>query len=111
MSDCGARSGLSSSEPSDSLSSPSQSIVSRPSARNSKSNTTPCTDSRVRKRNLNTLAARRYRQKRTDEQNNLAAELKEAQAERDDLKVHVARLEGELEGLKRMLHMQGPDQQ
>jgi septal ring factor EnvC (AmiA/AmiB activator) len=60
-------------------------------------------DSKVTKRTLNTLAARRYRQKRVDEMNTLESTLKETQAERDELKVRVARLEGELEALKGLL--------
>jgi len=75
-------------------------------AQNPNSNTTPCNNFRVRKRNLNTLAARRYRQRRTDENHNLAAELKKTQDERDGLKVYVARLEGELEGLRQTLRVQ-----
>ena len=63
-------------------------------------------DARVRKRDLNTQAARRYRQRRTDEKDRLASELKETQVERDSLKVKVARLEGELEAMKQMLRSQ-----
>jgi len=58
---------------------------------------------KVAKRTLNTLAARRYRQKRVDQMNGLEAVLKETETERDDLKVRVARLEGELEALKALL--------
>lgn len=65
-----------------------------------KSNSSPCDDFRVRERDLNTLAARRYRQKRTDETQTLAAELKKTQAEMDDLKVQVTRMQGELEALR-----------
>lgn len=52
------------------------------------------------KRTRNTLAARRYRQRRVDEMSDLEAALKETQAERDALKVRVARLEGELDALR-----------
>lgn len=55
---------------------------------------------RVMKRTRNTLAARRYRQRRVDQMSDLEAVLKETQTERDALKVRVARLEGELEALR-----------
>jgi predicted nuclease with TOPRIM domain len=58
---------------------------------------------KVAKRSLNTLAARRYRQKRVDQMNDLETVLKETQTERDELKVRVARLEGELEAFKGLL--------
>lgn len=69
----------------------------------SKNNSPPCDDCHVQKRNLNTLAARRYRQKCTDETQTLAAELKKSQIERDSLEVHAARMEGKLEALRQML--------
>jgi len=49
------------------------------------------------------MAARRYRQKRVDQMSDLEATLKETQSERDDLKVRVARLEGELEVLRALV--------
>lgn len=55
---------------------------------------------RVKKRTLNTLAARRYRQKRVDQMSSLETLLKESQAERDRLRIRVARLEGEVEVLR-----------
>ncbi|RMZ73521.1 bZIP transcription factor [Pyrenophora seminiperda CCB06] len=58
---------------------------------------------RVEKRKANTLAARRYRQKRVDQMTTLEAELKQVKAERDDLKVRNARLEGEVETLRALL--------
>ncbi|KAG0650271.1 hypothetical protein D0Z07_3063 [Hyphodiscus hymeniophilus] len=58
---------------------------------------------KVTKRTLNTLAARRYRQKRVDQMSELETVLKGTQSERDELKVRVARLEGELEALKGLL--------
>jgi len=60
--------------------------------------------SRVEKRKQNTLAARRYRQKRVDQMKQLEDALRETQIERDALKVRVARLEGETETLKQLLH-------
>jgi len=59
--------------------------------------------SKVQKRTLNTLAARRYRQKRLDQMSELEAALKESNAERDVLKVRVARLEGEVDVLRGLL--------
>jgi hypothetical protein len=88
------------------LTPPAQSASTPSQAQNPKSKRSPCADSGVRKRNLNTLAARRYRQKRTDETQSLAAELKETKAERDSLKILVARLEGELKGLQGTLSAQ-----
>ncbi|XP_014559053.1 hypothetical protein COCVIDRAFT_24533 [Bipolaris victoriae FI3] len=62
--------------------------------------------SRIEKRKANTLAARRYRQKRVDQMSTLEAELKEIKAERDELKVRNARLEGEVETLRALLRAQ-----
>ncbi|TVY62279.1 hypothetical protein LSUE1_G010388, partial [Lachnellula suecica] len=69
--------------------SPSQSTASKPN--------------RIDKRTRNTLAARRYRQKRVDRVSCLESSLKETESERDALKVRVARLEGELEALRAMM--------
>lgn len=65
----------------------------------------PASDStaRIEKRKLNTLSARRYRQRRLDRMSELEAELREAQSERDALKVRVAELEGETKVLREML--------
>jgi hypothetical protein len=62
--------------------------------------TTDPDSARIVKRTRNTLAARRYRQRRVDQMSDLEAALKETQAERDALKVRVARLEGELDALR-----------
>ncbi|EUC39787.1 hypothetical protein COCMIDRAFT_41768 [Bipolaris oryzae ATCC 44560] len=62
--------------------------------------------SRIEKRKANTLAARRYRQKRVDQMSTMEAELKEIKAERDELKVRNARLEGEVETLRALLRAQ-----
>ena len=62
--------------------------------------------SRIEKRKANTLAARRYRQKRVDQVTGLEAELKEVKAERDDMKVRCAKLEGEVEALRALLRAQ-----
>jgi len=58
---------------------------------------------KIQKRQLNTLAARRYRQKRVSLVQSLEAQLKAVQDERDALKVRVARLEGETDMLKELL--------
>ncbi|KAK0105086.1 hypothetical protein ONS95_004551 [Cadophora gregata] len=62
--------------------------------------TTTSKDSKIQKRTLNTLAARRYRQKRVDQVSSLETSLKETQDERDELKLKVARLEAEVEVLR-----------
>ncbi|KAH7311036.1 BZIP family transcription factor [Rhexocercosporidium sp. MPI-PUGE-AT-0058] len=59
--------------------------------------------SKIQKRTLNTLAARRYRQKRVDQVSSLETSLKETQDERDELKLKVARLEAEVEVLRGLL--------
>jgi polyhydroxyalkanoate synthesis regulator phasin len=73
---------------------------------NTKSRVPPNDSARVEKRKQNTLAARRYRQKRVDQMSTLESELKETQSERDALKVRVARLEGEVETLRALLRPQ-----
>lgn len=77
------------------------STVSPSSVMSTGSNSQP--NSAIRKRKLNTLAARRYRQKRVDQVTELETALKNTQRERDDLSVRVARLEGELGALRQML--------
>jgi len=72
----------------------------------SKESTPLSQSSRVEKRKANTMAARRYRQKRVDQMNDLESQLKETQSERDDLKVRCARLEGEVETLRALLRAQ-----
>lgn len=72
----------------------------------SKSNPLAPEPSRIEKRKANTLAARRYRQKRVDAMSSLEAELKEVKTERDDYKVRCARLEGEVETLRALLRSQ-----
>ncbi|KKK16920.1 hypothetical protein ARAM_002665 [Aspergillus rambellii] len=59
--------------------------------------------SRVSKRQLNTLAARRYRQRRIDRMNQLEAELEAVKRERDELKMRVSKLEGETDALRSMV--------
>jgi len=83
---------------------PSRPIASTSQISASARDTKTSSSSRIEKRKLNTLAARRYRQKRVDQINDLEATLKETQLERDALKVRVARLEGEAETLRQLLH-------
>ncbi|KAJ5587089.1 uncharacterized protein N7459_002854 [Penicillium hispanicum] len=56
--------------------------------------------SRVEKRRLNTLAARRSRQRRVDRMKSLEDELESVRRERDELRLRVSKLEGETEALK-----------
>jgi BRCT domain type II-containing protein len=56
--------------------------------------------SKIQKRTLNTMAARRYRQKRVDQVVSLETSLKETQEERDELKLRVARLDAEVDVLR-----------
>ncbi|KAF2846498.1 hypothetical protein T440DRAFT_471766 [Plenodomus tracheiphilus IPT5] len=86
-------------------SSPEQSSY-HPKLSLSKSSPLAPDSSRVEKRKANTLAARRYRQKRVDAMSSLEAELKDVKAERDDYKVRCARLEGEVETLRALLGTQ-----
>ncbi|KAJ5098175.1 hypothetical protein N7532_005176, partial [Penicillium argentinense] len=59
--------------------------------------------SRVEKRRLNTLAARRCRQRRVDRMKSLEDELKSVRRERDELRLKVSKLEGETDALKGLL--------
>lgn len=59
--------------------------------------------SRIEKRRLNTLAARRCRQRRLDRMKGLEAELESVRRERDELRLRVSKLEGETEALKTLL--------
>ncbi|CAL3973007.1 unnamed protein product [Diplocarpon coronariae] len=52
--------------------------------------------SKIHKRTLNTLAARRYRQRRVDQVSLLETSLKATREERDELRLMVARLEAEV---------------
>ncbi|KAE8147788.1 hypothetical protein BDV25DRAFT_159571 [Aspergillus avenaceus] len=59
--------------------------------------------SRIEKRQQNTLAARRYRQRRVDQLKSLEDELRKVREERDELKMRVSKLEGETEALRGLL--------
>ncbi|KAL2819805.1 hypothetical protein BJX63DRAFT_428579 [Aspergillus granulosus] len=67
------------------------------------SNTSVAKTRRVSKRQLNTEAARRYRQRKVDRMNQLEEELGLVKKERDQLRIRVSKLVGETEGLKRLL--------
>jgi hypothetical protein len=68
------------------------------------SSTSPASpSSKVHKRTLNTLAARRYRQKRVDQMAELEQKLRESEKEKEELQMRVARLEGEVEVLRGLL--------
>lgn len=60
-------------------------------------------DAGAEKRRRNTLAARRFRQKQHDRVSQLEQTLEEISKERDDLKMQVARWEGEATALRAML--------
>ncbi|KAJ5893751.1 hypothetical protein N7495_005442 [Penicillium taxi] len=67
-----------------------------------------CVDSsRVEKRKLNTLAARRCRQRRVDRMKSLEEELENVRRERDELKLEVSRLKGETEAMRGLLTRKG----
>ena len=61
----------------------------------------------ARKRYRNTLAARKYRQKRLDRIKELEMSLKAVSKERDELRLRLARQEAETATLKEMLRMKG----
>ncbi|KAJ5458048.1 hypothetical protein N7475_009436 [Penicillium sp. IBT 31633x] len=65
--------------------------------------------SRVEKRKLNTLAARRCRQRRMDRMKDLEAELEKVRKERDDLRLRCSKLEGETDALKGLLTRKSKD--
>ncbi|KGO75550.1 hypothetical protein PITC_082570 [Penicillium italicum] len=65
--------------------------------------------SRVEKRKLNTLAARRCRQRRMDRMKELEAELEKVRKERDDWRLRCSKLEGETDALKGLLTRKSKD--
>lgn len=65
--------------------------------------------SRVEKRKLNTLAARRCRQRRVDRMKELEAELEKVRKERDDWRLRCSKLEGETDALKGLLTRKSKD--
>ncbi|PLB38631.1 uncharacterized protein BDW47DRAFT_117112 [Aspergillus candidus] len=77
-----------------------------PSSTSSRGTSPKETTNRVAKRELNTQAARRYRQRRVDQMSKLEAELEAVKRERDALKMHVSKLEGETDALRGLLELQ-----
>ncbi|KAI6791308.1 hypothetical protein KC367_g8105 [Hortaea werneckii] len=67
------------------------------------SSTTTSTDERNRKRQRNTEAARRYRQRKVDRTSELEEALAAVSKERDELRLKLARSEAEAEVLRRMV--------
>ncbi|KAK2037586.1 hypothetical protein LZ31DRAFT_611308, partial [Colletotrichum somersetense] len=63
---------------------------------------TPHAD-KILRRQRNTIAARKYRQKKLDRIDELESLLKEMTRERDDLRIRLARQEAETEALKRIM--------
>jgi len=76
-------------------------------ARSPKTRTTTDSEAKNLRRQRNTVAARKYRQRRLDRIDELEQALKESQTERDLLKVQVARWRGKAEALQALL---GPAQ-
>lgn len=62
------------------------------------------------KRHRNTIAARKYRQKRLDRVKELEDALESMAQERDDLKLRLARQEAETAALREMLKMKSSGQ-
>ncbi|EYE97769.1 bZIP transcription factor JlbA/IDI-4 [Aspergillus ruber CBS 135680] len=77
--------------------------TSTPSPNSSGSTSSKPKPSRIEKRESNTLAARRYRQRRVDQVKNLEAELEKTKQERDELRIRVSKLEGETEALRSLV--------
>ncbi|GKT71488.1 BZIP transcription factor [Colletotrichum tofieldiae] len=63
---------------------------------------TPHAD-KILRRQRNTIAARKYRQKKVDRIDELESLLKEMTRERDDLRIRLARQEAETEALKSIM--------
>lgn len=57
----------------------------------------------MEKRKLNTLAARRCRQRRVDRMKDLEAELETVRRERDELRLQVSKLQGETDALRGLI--------
>ncbi|KAL4971066.1 bZIP transcription factor JlbA/IDI-4 [Aspergillus stella-maris] len=74
-----------------------------PSASASRESSPKENPSRITKRQLNTMAARRYRQRRLDRMTQLEEELEAVKRERDELKMRVSKLEGETEALRTLV--------
>lgn len=81
--------------PSSTTSANSPKDISTPNSNHSHAN-----PDKVKKRTLNTIAARRYRQKKVDQVVGLEAALQESEKEKDELRLRVARLEAEVDVLR-----------
>ena len=60
-------------------------------------------EDKVVKRQRNTMAARKYRQKKVDRMSELEKSLEDVSKERDELRIQLARREAEVEALREML--------
>ncbi|GAM39430.1 hypothetical protein TCE0_034r10977 [Talaromyces pinophilus] len=59
----------------------------------------------IEKRRRNTMAARRFRQRKQDHVSDLQSQLSKVTKERDDLKLQIAKWEGEVMALRKLLEM------
>ncbi|KAL1386328.1 hypothetical protein HDK64DRAFT_275152 [Phyllosticta capitalensis] len=71
------------------------------STKRSRDSTSPPSASLIEKRARNSVAARKCRQKKLDRIDMLEQALAAMTAERDELRVRMARMEGEMMGLKK----------
>ncbi|KAJ5499024.1 hypothetical protein N7453_008075 [Penicillium expansum] len=88
---------------------PVSTSLSSPSTSQGDDNPSRVDSSRVEKRKLNTLAARRCRQRRVDRMKELEAELEKVRKERDDWRLRCSKLEGETDALKGLLTRKSKD--
>ncbi|KAI3300297.1 hypothetical protein DTO002I6_1020 [Penicillium roqueforti] len=95
--------------PISSLTAPVSTSLSSPSTSQGDDTLTRVDSSRVEKRKLNTLAARRCRQRRVDRMKELEAELEKVRKERDDWRLRCSKLEGETDALKGLLTRRSKD--
>jgi hypothetical protein len=74
-------------------------------SKKSKRESPPTETESALKRQRNTLAARKYRQKKLDRIQELEDALREVTSERDDLKLRLARQEAETAAIKEMIRL------
>ncbi|KAJ5782603.1 hypothetical protein N7457_004377 [Penicillium paradoxum] len=91
------------------LPAPVSASFSSPTASNGDDVLSRVDSSRVEKRKLNTLAARRCRQRRVDRMKDLEGELEKVRKERDELRLRCSKLEGETDALKGLLTRRNRD--
>lgn len=89
--------------PGNSSSSPTQSTTSDKSSSSKARLDKDDKEDPANKRQRNTMAARRYRQRRVDRLADLERRLEEMTSERDDLRVRLARREAEVGALREVL--------